>query len=172
MNFRGNKGITLASLAIAMIIILIVAGAMIANTKNQTKISKINRLRLDIENLNSKVDEYYLTYGGLPTLCEYVSSKSDFQDIINGQANEKKATINGDTNENDGDTYSVIDLEKLTGLTLNYGIAEDGDFSTIKTNGHVNSSNIEKQVYVINNVTHQIYYPYGVFVDGVMYYMF
>ena len=72
-------------------------------------------------------------------------------------------------NSNDGKGYYVIDLEKLDGLTLNYGYGDD--YSDIKENGI--SSNINKnQVYFINSFTHKIYFPYGIINDKTMYYSY
>ena len=58
-----NKGITLVSLVVTVIIILILTGAMIFNTKNQLQMRGIQNLSNDIESLNAKVDDYYLKYG-------------------------------------------------------------------------------------------------------------
>ena len=62
-NMKNNKGVTLISLMLTVIVILILTSAMIYNTKNQLEMRKVQNLNLDIENLNAKVDDYYLKYG-------------------------------------------------------------------------------------------------------------
>lgn len=127
-NIRNNKGITIISLILTTIVILILTGAMIYNTKNQLEMKKLQNLFIDIENLNSKIDEYYLKYGELPILCDYTSSqyvnfnsKDFFIDMLETKARAQEADINIGVNNNDGDEYGVIDLEKLGSFSLNFG---------------------------------------------------
>lgn len=103
-------------------------------------------------------------------LCEY-TNKSNFTNMINGLAQSKNAELNKDINSNDGDSYVVIDIEKLGSFTVNYGYEKEGDYSAIKLKGSANPTE-EKSIFVINTTTHQIYYPKGVFVDDVMYFTF
>ena len=129
---------------------------------------KINDLKNDIETLNYKVDEYYLKYGELPVLCDY-STKDGLLSVLNSNASQREATLNTEINENDGDEYVVIDLEKLSGLTLNYGYEKDGEYFAIKQNNTVTN---EDEIYIINTTTHQIYFPHGIVADGIMYFTF
>lgn len=94
MNIKNEKGITLISLGVTVIIILVLTGAMIFNTKNQLMIREIQDLTTDIELLNAKVDEYYLKYGELPKLCDYINSKVDFNDSIMIRAGARGAVPN------------------------------------------------------------------------------
>jgi len=168
MNIRDNKGVNLISLTVTIIMLLAITGAMIYNTKNQVSMKKINSLKNDIETLKYKVDEYYLKYGELPTLC-YFSNKSELIDIIDNNAREREASLNSKISGNDGDEYVVIDLEKLSGLTLNYGYKKDGDYFSVKQNNTVTS---EDEIYIINTTTHQIYYPHGIVADNLLYFTF
>ena len=86
MNFRNNKGVTLISLGVTVIIILVITGAIIFNTKNQLMMREIQDLTTDIELLNSKVDEYYLKYGELPILCDYMNIQN-FRNLLNTLSN-------------------------------------------------------------------------------------
>ena len=179
-----NKGITLVSLVVTVIIILILTGAMIFNTKNQLQMRGIQNLSNDIESLNAKVDDYYLKYGELPKLCDYTSNdtinfknKTHFITSLNEKAQTHNARLNTEVNENDGDEYIVIDLEKLEGLTLTYGY--DDQYKYLKDKKEVveyNGDEIEDEIFVINTRSHQIYFPHGVFVDygehKIMYYTF
>ena len=148
--------------------------------------SEIDDLLLDIERLNSKVDEYYLKYGELPKLCNYTSetnlelnSREALQTKIKNSANSNGASLQNELNQNDSDEYYVIDLEKLGNLSLNYGY--DEEYKSIKNRGVTedddimenNSNNeIETEIYIINAKTHQIYFPHGIFSDNVMYITF
>ena len=185
MNIRGNKGVTLMALTLTVIIILMLTGAIIYNSRNHISMQKINQLNNDIEVLDAKIDDYYLRYGELPILCDYVNTKQDFKDIINNNAKGNQLNINLDSiTDQDGDTYAVIDLERLSGLTLNYGYdrkGEDGPSKDMgeyfaikdakKVKNYVDEPNrIEDEMYVINTKTHQIYFPHGIFADGIMYY--
>lgn len=170
MNIRNNKGVNLISLIITVIMLLTITGAIMFNTKNHILMRKINSLNTDIELLNSKIDEYYLKYGELPELCSYVASKTQFSDIINSKANAKSATLNEEINPDDGDEYVVIDLERLGGITLKNGYentTSNREYFTIKENQAVTN---QDKIYVINKKTHQIYFPHGLFADGIMYY--
>lgn len=177
---KNNKGITLISLVLTVIVILIITSAMIFNTKNQLEMRKIQNLSNDIETLNSKVDEYYLKYGELPKLCNYTDSESknfknrgDFEKSLQDKAKEQNLRLNNEINANDGDDYIVIDLERLGNLTLTYGY--DTEYEHLKEKGKVIESDddvIEDEIFVINTKTHQIYFPHGIFADNVMYYTF
>ena len=180
MNIRDNKGVNLISLTITIIVLLIITGAMIFNTKNQLANQEISSLKTDIETLNARVDEYYLTYGELPILCEYTNKRSFFEEKIYRIANDESnaAILNNQINDNDGDEYAVIDLEKLGGITLHYGYDKNGQYFDVKTQNGVTQKDVgdsiiipdEDQIYVINTTTHQIYFPHGIFFDNIMYY--
>ena len=144
----------------------------------------VQNLSIDIEKLNSKVDEYYLKYGELPKLCNYTSdtnivlnNKEDLLNKINESAINNRSELKNGLNTNDSDEYIVIDLEKLGSLSLNYGY--DEEYKSLKNSGVTenddimkNDDEIETEIYIINAKTHQIYFPHGIFVDNVMYITF
>ena len=174
MKYKGNKGITLISLILTVIVIFITPERFIIEMR------KIQNLSIDIENLNAKVDEYFLKYGELPILCNYTSTeisnfknRDDFEKSIQEKAEMQDAQLNSELNTKDGDEYIVIDLEKLGGLTLTYGY--DREYEHLKETRNVldfSGDAIEDEIFVINAKTHQIYFPHGVFVENVMYYTF
>lgn len=180
-----NKGVTLISLILTVIIILILTSAMIFNTKNQLQMRAVQNLSIDIERLNSKVDEYYLKYGELPKLCNYTSDRNTelntrekLQTLISNSASENGANIQNGLNIKDSNEYYVIDLEKLGNLSLNYGY--DKEYKSLKNCENItenddvmiNNDEIETEIYIINAKTHQIYFPHGIFADNVMYITF
>lgn len=183
MDIKSNRGLTLISLVLTVIVILIITAAMIYNTKNQIQMKSVQNLSNDIEILNAKVDEYYLKYGELPKLSNYTypnndgvedpKNKTHFKRILKEYADARGATLNTEINPKDGDEYIVIDLEKLENISLTYGY--DDDYKHVKDTGNVVDSNgerVESEIYIINTKTHQIYFPHGIFVDDIMYYTF
>ena len=148
---RNNKGITMISLVITIIVLLIVTSITVHNGLVQMKIKRVNNLYADIDSLSTKVAEYYLKNKTIPIYNEpYVDDKNELQVLFNNNgATETEKLIN----VNDEGAYYVLDLSKLDNLTLNYG----DDYKTW------NSSEPKSQnVYIINPVTHQIYFPHGV----------
>lgn len=166
---RSNKGITLISLTAMVIILLLITSMIIYSSKNEATVKKLDNLYVDIDLIQSRVNDYYLTYGTLPVLCKYLG-KTELTELIQLNADSKSASLSYDNivNPNDDDVYYVINLEKLEGLSLNYGY--DDEYETIKQNKTYTTSDVEDEIYVINNCTHQIYFPHGIFLDGVMYY--
>ena len=95
INIEKNKGITLVSLVITIIILLILTGTTIYNFSISNEVSYYNKMVSDIKLLNDKILVYYNKYEEIP--------KTD-----------REITINGTL-------YYEIDLSKIEGLTLNYG---------------------------------------------------
>ena len=140
---KKHKGITLISLSIAVIIILTITGMLLYSTKDSIYIKNLTRMQNDIANLRDKVSLYYLEYGGIPVQTEY-------PDITN----LKDAGVIG---ANDTGKFFVLELEKLDGLTLNYG----EDYETYKANGYIYTSNLT-DIYIINGDSHNIFYVEGI----------
>ena len=102
----------------------------------------INKYRLenfynDLNLLEEKVDYYYEEYGGVPVKEEYTG-------VENFKAQK---------NENDSDTYYIIDINSLENLKLKNKITGEGD-----------------DVYIINDISHTIYYAKGLMIEGKTYY--
>ena len=169
MYLKNNRGVTLSALAITVIVMLIISSTIIYNTRSKVTESKLNKLYQDLENINGKIDDYYLNYGEIPTLTKF-SDKDTLKSVLSRNASSHSATLNPtEINPNDGDEYYVIDLEKLDGLVLNYGYGDD--YNKVKNNPNSITTEID-EIYIINKVTHQVYYPSGIFVDGYMYYSY
>lgn len=150
---RNNKGITMISLAITIIVLLIVTSITIYNGLGQLGIKRVNCLHADIESISTKVAEYYLKNEVLPVFSnKYVENKQELEEIFEQNGAKESDDI---ININDGNDYYVIDLSKLDNLTLNYG-------ENYKQWPTTSDANIIQNVYIINYVTHQIYFPKGV----------
>lgn len=153
---KNNKGITMISLTIMIIVLFMLTGIVALNATKQLEIKNLNKLYADIETISSKVSEYYLKNGELPIYNDkYINDKEDFKALIGSE----------NVNVNDGDDYYVINLSKLDNLTLNYGYEYKNWTSSSKP-----EDNDVQDIYVINPITHQIYYPYGVEIDDDVYF--
>ena len=160
MKQREEKGVTLLVLTITIIVLLIITSITIGNFQNQLGKKNLNNLYSDIEVINAKISEYYLKNNSLPIFEENVYMNNSGQLKLLFKTNGGKGTL---INVNDENSYYVINLSKLENLTLNYG-REYNEWN--------NNSTYEKyqDVYIINETTHQVYYPKGVKYNGRMYF--
>ena len=169
MKFKSNRGITLTALSVAVIIILILTSTILYKSKNKIVMEKYDNLLIDIDSISAKIDEYYEKNNDIPTICGYLN-KDNLNSLLQMISTDRKCELAQTLNPNDSDEYYVINLEALDGLTLNFGY--DSEYKNIKSSGSISSNNIENvetKIYIINKVTHQIYYPYGVILDGLLY---
>lgn len=141
---KDNKGITLVSLIITIVLMIIISSTAIYVSFDRFQINKFNKMINDLELLYDKVSNYYLKYDSLPIVrnennqgIEYTYTSLDF--------------------EEEGKFY-ILDLEAMEGLSLNYG--KEG-FENL------NSSD---DVYIINEQSLKIYYVRGMELEGVVYY--
>lgn len=140
INIKENKGITLVSLVVTIIILLILTGITIHNFSMSNEKAYYNKMISDIEQLNDKIVVYYNKYGEIP--------KYDEDD-------ERSRTI-----IIDGIKYYEIVLSKLDNITLNYG----------KGYGESNNLVIDKSdVYVVNDAL-EVYYVQGISLNGERHY--
>lgn len=145
-NIIKERGITLVSLSIAIIIMIIISTTLIYNANTGIKTRELNNMYNDVAVLKDKIDIYYSKYGTIP--------------IIKG-AYTNNANLKG-INPNDNDIYYVIDLEQLENLTLNYG----QDYTNYKND----SSSTYVNIYVVNEQSHNVYYVKGITLDNKTYY--
>ena len=104
-KLKNNKGITLVTLILAIVIMFIISSILIYNAQTGTETKVLNSMYNDVKTLKDRIDIYYSRYGALPI----VSTKYTNIDNIKG------------INANDNENYYVIDLESLENLTLTYG---------------------------------------------------
>lgn len=150
-KLKNNKGITLIVLTITIIVLLIITSITIYNSKSHLAIKNLNNLYSDIESIRTKVSDYYLSNNSLPIYENaYLEDSSELTTLLKANGGE------GDIiNVNDEGKYYVLNLSKLDNLTLNYGreYSHWNDTSNFST---------YQDLYIINEITHQIYYPKGI----------
>ncbi len=145
-KLKGNKGITLVTLILAIVIMLIISSILIYSASTATRTKALNSMYNDINALTNKIQIYYSKYGEIPIIKEQYTNVTNVNLI----------------NQNDNDKYYVIDLELLENIKLSYG----KDYSKYKQSANAELTDI----YVINEQSHNIYYIKGVQVDEITYY--
>lgn len=144
---KQEKGITLVVLIITVILMVIISSTVITISLDRLDINKLKKMKSDLELLGDKVANYYLKYEELP--------------ILRNSENEKivypNASLNFAKNSADNSNYYILDLSAIDGISLNYG--KEG----------FENPNQSDDVYIINELTHTIYYVKGIELDGETY---
>ena len=140
---KKNRGITVITLSIAVIIILIVTGMLVYSAKDSIYVKNLTNMQNDISNLRDKISLYYSQYGALPASTEF-----------------KSIPVGMPIGLNDTGRFLIIDLQALDGLTLNYG----KDYEKYKNNPDIDQSELI-DIYIINEDSHNIFYVQGVGVN-------
>lgn len=153
VNLKSSRGITMIVLSIAIIILAIVTSMLAYYSSDAIDIKKLNNMYNDIELLSQKVSMYFYENEKIPILVQYLN----VAEILG----EQKSNL-------DNDTYYVIDLSKLENLELNFG----KDFKEVKNSYSNDDFDISeyKDLYIINEQSHNIYYVKGITADGKTYY--
>ncbi len=144
MIIKNEKGITLTTLILTIVLILIIGGMMGYYSTSGLNLKRINNMYSDIEQIQTEVDTYYLKNNELPILNVNVSFSKY-------------------SNPNDNSEYYVIDLSKLGNLKLNYG----KKFENIKSRNNLENYT---DVYIINKQSQTIYYLKGIEFEDNTYY--
>lgn len=153
MSKSKEKGISLITLSIAIVLMIIITSVLVYNAQTGVKVKILNQMYNDVQLLSDKILTYYSNYGAIPALTKY-----DNVSVIG------KIEKSGQLSPNDNENYYIIDLSALENLSLNYG----RDYENVKVNSK-NASNIE-DIYIINEQSHHIYYVKGIILDNVTYY--
>ncbi len=95
INLKTNKGITIISLVITIVILTILTGTVISNMKVSNGADNYNKMVADVRLLKDKALIYYNKYGEIPKTNRSINI--------------------------DGEDYYEIDLSKLDDVTLNFG---------------------------------------------------
>lgn len=140
---KKNKGITLVSLVVTIVMMLIIISTTSYISFERFKINQFNKMKNDIELLSDRVGNYYLKNSELPILkdknnnnIKYIYTTLDF----------------GNTED-----YYIINLSAMENIALNYGAG----FEKV---------NLSDDVYVININSHVIYYARGIEYNNIVYY--
>ena len=154
-RMRGAKGISLVSLAIAVVVLMILANIIIYNTRDSLKVGNLKEMQTDIENLRDKISSYYAQNGKIPAKLEYMN--------INHLKTAGVISEAVDTGK-----FLVIDLSALENLTLNRGKDYEAikDYEILRDEQAGNYTDL----YIINETSHNIFYVAGVKVDHDTYY--
>lgn len=146
IKFDDNKGIALITLIVAILMMLIISSIIIYNTSSHLKINNLNNMYNDIRILNEQVFLYYSKYNELPILTE------EYEFGLN-------STILGGY---ESDKFHIIDIDKI----------DRNIKSNLKYGSYYYDRNPDEKdnVYIINTVTHQIFYVRGIKVDDITYY--
>ena len=146
IKLKQDRGITLVTLIIAIIIMIIISSVIIYNASTGMDTKALNSMYNDITILKNRVDIYYAQYQALPVI------KIPYTNIAHIK----------NKNVNDNDNYYVLDLESLENVTLTYG----KDYKEYKQLQNTDKTDL----YIINEKSHTIYYVEGITLDNINYY--
>ena len=147
---NNQKGVSLVTLTITVIVILILTGIVLYNVKDNLGVQKLKSMQADIENLRDKIESYYIEYGNIPAKIEYTNITNIKDDgVISDEVDTGK--------------FYIIDLSAIDNLTLTYG----KDYDKIESEQQVD--NLE-DIYIINEDSHNIFYVKGITLDGEKFY--
>lgn len=156
-KIRNQKGITMVTLTIAIIILVLVSNILVYNAKDGVYAKKLENMYADVESLRDKVIEYYIQYGALPVNKNIEYSLSGKDDLKNNWASQEEVQSG---------KFYVIDLKTLEGVTLNYG----KDYDKISSSTTSEDASKLNDIYIVNDVTQNVYYADGISVNGKKYY--
>ena len=181
-NIKQNKGITLISMILAIIVIFIIIGTISYSSINSFKVRNLQNLFSDIDTLDDAISVYYIKNGDLPVYYssyDFNGNKCEYQpfSIKNTMSSSITYLKFKEKNRNNSFiSYGILDATKLNNVNLNKvhnvpSNIEAGNFFQNKSNDKKNlESSISSGIYVINLDTHKVYYTKGVASDGKMYY--
>jgi len=146
-KIKQQKGITLVSLVITIVVILILTVTIVLNTRTTSKVQTLTALRSDISNLTQKISDFYNEYGEIPGDIEYTNI-GNIKGVLNSI--EKSGSSK----------FYVIDLQAMKGVSLNYG----NDYELVK-NTNTATANTYDNLYIVNGETHNVFYVRGITVE-------
>lgn len=144
---KQEKGISLVSLGIAVVILVLLTTILVYNASDSVYIRKLSNLNNDINNLKEKVSEFYNSNGKIPAKVKYNISDVNIKGVLT-------------TKEQQNDFY-VIDLQAMENITLNYG----RDYDKVKDSTiEINQNEDNDDIYIISSYTYNIFYVEGVII--------
>lgn len=159
---KNEKGVSLISLAVTVIIIVVITNMLLYNLRDNLKVEKLKNMQNDISNLRDKVELYYAKYGEIPA-----NKDIEYTNLDNLKNNGIISTA-VDTGK-----FYIIDLEYLENLTLNYG-RDYERYKSIKGIEDIEERNKQinqlTDIYIINEESHNVFYVQGILVDNEIFY--
>jgi len=146
---KNEKGVSLATLVITVIIMTLVTGTITYTSLDTMKLRKLDDMYNDIRLLNQKVTNYYIENNELPVLEGMTIKSDDLPENFMNLVNNKHLSNSGN--------YYIIDLEKLGGITLKNG-KQYKDYS-------IDNPDDNTDVYIINEASNIIYYLKGIEIE-------
>lgn len=107
---KQEKGISLISLAVAIIILVIITNILVYNAKDSVHIKNLTSMYNDISNLREKISNYYSIYGNIPAKIKYENTQE-----IDKLKSAKVIGVNDRENE-----YYIIELSALEWLNIKF----------------------------------------------------
>ena len=143
-KLKEEKGITLITLAITILIMMILTITLTASLQSTTDLKQYNEIKSDILLLSQEVKNYYLKNGELPI------NKAVGYDVTT--SGSRFFIPEKDRNPNDSGSYYAIDWTLLD-IKLNKG-----------------NNDTEKDIYVVNENSFTVYYLAGVILNNDVHY--
>lgn len=182
MNIKSEKGITLMTCVITVIIMFLIVGMIVYSSSSSMQVRDINNLHNDIRAVQEKVDLFYLKYGVLPYKLDYdgvTPLKYEYKDLSAAEGNITNTEVSNVTNTN---TNSVSDLRSQEGINGYIGVIVENYPYRNKNDNNVyyeidlrnfdnltltnySQSDSEKYVYVVNEASHSVYLVSGIRVN-------
>lgn len=132
---KNERGYSLLVLVIAITVILIITSGVISTVNISMQEKAINNFIYDINNVEATAKQYYSSTGVIPNLGEIEASLDN-------------TGLGAQLDDNDGETYYVLDMKKLDVVNLH---------NTDKT-------------YIINEESLRVYVKEGITYEGETYY--
>lgn len=152
---KKQKGITLITLSITVLVLVILTEVLIYNIQDNLKIESLRNMQNDIANLRDKILTYYEKYNTIP-----INEKIEYTNI---QPLQDSLIL---SQKADTGKFYVIELKQLENLTLNYG----RDYEKITTTSTAEEINKLTDLYIINADSLNIFYVQGIKIDNTTYY--
>ncbi len=155
-RLRNEKGITIATLVITIVVLLMISTPIFVNFSNIGTVKKYTSFKDDIDVLRESIEIAYRDDKDISSIGSKYEESLDMLNKFQGDVKVK--------NENDNDKYYVIDLKQLNEKLrvkidkLNYGVRNQ------------NSTDTSDDVYIINERSRTIYYVRGIEYKGIVYY--
>ena len=154
-RMKNEKGISLISLGITVIVLVILTNIIIYNVRDNLKLGNLKEMQNDVANLRDKISSYYAQNGEIPKKMLYTNIEAI-----------KSAGLISEVADT-GDFY-VIDLSAIENLTLNKG----KDFEKVKPLSQLTEEQETENtdLYIINEASHNIFYVAGIKIDNDIFY--